>query len=207
MQNGPRVGRLKSTAGAVLVLMPGKPPHTVPACVKLRFDFGRCLSGTRQFDGTQLAANRLHTPAYLSWSQTMQRRRFKPSLALEERLAEESKRLGEQADHVPIGHEREALLKEQAWPTRLATSPKGSRRPGCNHPRRKAATVQAFFATFRMPSRSCTTATNPLLSSQRSPSASCLRSFLAWPTGSFRARLKASATCRLIGDSAVSNCC
>jgi hypothetical protein len=73
--------------------------------------FGRCLSGTRQFDGTRLAANRLHTLVYLSWSQTMQRRRIKPSLALEEGSAEESKRLREQANHLPMGHEREALLK------------------------------------------------------------------------------------------------
>jgi hypothetical protein len=91
--------------------MPGKPPHAVPACVKLRFDFGRCLSGTRQFNGTRLAANRLHTLVYLSWSQTMQRRRAKHSFPLEERLAEESRRLREQANHLPMGHEREALLK------------------------------------------------------------------------------------------------
>ena len=41
----------------------------------------------------------------------MQRRRIKHSLTLEERLAEESKRLREQANHLPMGHDREALLK------------------------------------------------------------------------------------------------
>jgi uncharacterized protein YcgL (UPF0745 family) len=49
----------------------------------------------------------LHTLVYLSWSQIMQRRR----ITLEEGLAEESKRLREQAYHLPMGHEREALLK------------------------------------------------------------------------------------------------
>ncbi|MEH2517824.1 leucyl aminopeptidase [Bradyrhizobium sp. AZCC 1610] len=41
----------------------------------------------------------------------MQRRRIKHSLTLEEELAEESKRLREQANRLPMGHEREALLK------------------------------------------------------------------------------------------------
>jgi hypothetical protein len=40
-------------------------------------------------------------------------------ITLEEGLAEESKRLREQADHLPMGHEREALSKDQAWPTRV----------------------------------------------------------------------------------------
>jgi hypothetical protein len=42
----------------------------------------------------------------------MQRRHIKHSLTLEERLAEESKRLREQANHLPMGHEREALLQK-----------------------------------------------------------------------------------------------
>ena len=47
-------------------------------------------------------------------------------------------------------------------------------------------------------------ATKPLRSSQRSPTAICLRSFLSWPTGSLRARLSASAACRRSGEGSVS---
>lgn len=49
-----------------------------------------------------------------------------------------------------------------------------------------------------------TVATKPRLSSQRRPIANCLRSFLAWPTGSLRARRRASAACLLSGEGSVS---
>lgn len=117
--------------------MPGKPPHAVPACVKLRSDFGRCLSGTRQFDGTRLAANRLHTLVYLSWSQTMQRRR----ITLEEGLAEESKRLREQASHLPMGHEREALLKRASLADTASHLSEWLTSPGLQPPKTYAASV------------------------------------------------------------------
>ena len=42
----------------------------------------------------------------------MQRRRFKQTLALEERLAEEGERLREQAKKLPPGLERETLLRK-----------------------------------------------------------------------------------------------
>jgi hypothetical protein len=41
----------------------------------------------------------------------MERRRFKQTLSLEERLAEEAKRLREEAKSLPPGAEREALLR------------------------------------------------------------------------------------------------
>ena len=41
----------------------------------------------------------------------MQRRRFKQSLSLEERLANEAKRLRDEAKLLPSGAEREALLR------------------------------------------------------------------------------------------------
>jgi hypothetical protein len=40
----------------------------------------------------------------------------------------------------------------------------------------------------------------PLFSSQRSPTANCLRSFRSWPAGSLRARRSTSAACRLRGE-------
>ncbi len=109
-ENGPRAGRLGASARAVLVLC-REASACRPFMGQAKIRFGRCLSGTRQFDGTRIAANRLHTLVYLSWSQTMQRRRIKHSRTREEGLAEESKRLREQANHLPMGHEREALLK------------------------------------------------------------------------------------------------
>ena len=42
----------------------------------------------------------------------MLRRRFKEALSLEERLAEEAKRLREEAKSLPPGAEREALLRK-----------------------------------------------------------------------------------------------
>ncbi|MCP1766313.1 hypothetical protein [Bradyrhizobium japonicum] len=42
----------------------------------------------------------------------MQRRRFKQTMSLEERLAEEAKRLREQAKKLPPGSERETLLRK-----------------------------------------------------------------------------------------------
>jgi hypothetical protein len=42
----------------------------------------------------------------------MLRRRFKQALSLEERLAEEAKRLREEAKSLPPGAEREALLRK-----------------------------------------------------------------------------------------------
>jgi hypothetical protein len=42
----------------------------------------------------------------------MLRRRFKQALSLEERLAEEAKRLREDAKSLPPGAEREALLRK-----------------------------------------------------------------------------------------------
>lgn len=47
----------------------------------------------------------------------------------------------------------------------------------------------------------------PYRSSQRSPIASCLRSFRAWPTGSFRARRSASVACFLSGEGATAWVC
>jgi hypothetical protein len=40
------------------------------------------------------------------------RRRYKQAVALEVRLAEESKRLREQADLLPVGKERDQLLRK-----------------------------------------------------------------------------------------------
>jgi len=51
---------------------------------------------------------------------------------------------------------------------------------------------------------SCTVALRFLFSSQSRPIANCLSSFLAWPTGSLRARRSASAACRLRGEGCVS---
>jgi hypothetical protein len=42
----------------------------------------------------------------------MQRRRFKQTISLEERLAEEAKRLREEAKSLPPGAVREALLRK-----------------------------------------------------------------------------------------------
>ena len=42
----------------------------------------------------------------------MQRRRFKQSESLETRLAEEAKRLREEAKSLPVGAAREALLRK-----------------------------------------------------------------------------------------------
>ena len=43
---------------------------------------------------------------------SQKRRRFKQTVNLEERLAEEAKRLRAQADRLPPGAEREALLRK-----------------------------------------------------------------------------------------------
>jgi hypothetical protein len=42
----------------------------------------------------------------------MERRRFKQTLSLEERLAQEAERLREQAKQLPAGAERETLLRK-----------------------------------------------------------------------------------------------
>ena len=42
----------------------------------------------------------------------MQRRRFKQTLPLEERLAEEAKRLREEAKSLPPGSQREGMLRK-----------------------------------------------------------------------------------------------
>jgi hypothetical protein len=185
----------------------GRPPHAVPSWAKLRFDSAVVCpapdSSTEPDSPPTVCTHWFICRGVRPCSDAVS--------SLRSRSKKDQLRNRSACENKPItcqwAMSAKLFSKEQAWPTRLPTSPNGSRRPGCNHPRRKAASVQAGLVISRMPSRSCTTATNPLLSSQRSPSAICLRSFLAWPTGSFRARLKASAACRLIGDSTVSSCC
>jgi hypothetical protein len=65
---------------------------------------------------------------------------------------------------------------------------------------RFANALLAFAPTRSGRTRSSGTATYPRFSSQRSPIANCLRSFLSWPTGSLRARPRASAACLLRGE-------
>jgi hypothetical protein len=56
--------------------------------------------------------NARSAPAFLQeWSSAMQRRRFKQTQTLEERLAEEASRLRSEAKGTPPGTEREELMR------------------------------------------------------------------------------------------------
>ena len=69
---------------------------------------------------------------------------------------------------------------------------------GSLHPSQSRVRVDyssGFRITWRAASGSFATAMNSSPGNQRSPIASCRRSFRAWPTGSLRARLSASAAC------------
>jgi hypothetical protein len=69
----------------------------------------------------------------------MQRRRFKQTQSLEERLSEEAKRLREEAKLLPPGAQREALLRRARQAETGSHLTGWLRSPGLRHARVKAS--------------------------------------------------------------------
>ena len=63
---------------------------------------------------------------------TIKRRRFKQSKSLEERLADEAKRLREQAELLPLGALRTEVLRKALQAETGLHMSEWLRRPGCN---------------------------------------------------------------------------
>lgn len=71
----------------------------------------------------------------LLWSQTMQRYRLKHGRYSEDRLAEEADRLREQAHKLPIGKEREELLRRARQADTVAHMTEWLTSPGLQPPK------------------------------------------------------------------------
>ncbi|WP_247506894.1 hypothetical protein [Bradyrhizobium sp. 1] len=64
----------------------------------------------------------------------MERRRFKQTLSLEERLAQEAERLREEAKKLPHGHEREILIRKARQAETCSHMSEWLRSPGLQPP-------------------------------------------------------------------------
>jgi hypothetical protein len=88
----------------------GRPDGTVRGPVLICESFTLELTARLGILGSELQTLRFRTP--YAGDGVMLRRRFKQTQSLEERLAEEAKRLREEANLLPPGAERDAMLRK-----------------------------------------------------------------------------------------------